>query len=152
MVNSKSHRKGLYTPINKHKYVGDINNIRYLSSWENGCCKYFDLNPDIMYWSSETAKVKYRCSTDSEIHTYIIDFTVKYTNGTILLIEVKPASQTILPKSSKGKRKSTILTENLVFLKNVAKWKSAHKYAEENGAKFAIWTETKLKSLGIPCG
>ena len=150
MVNSKSHRKGLYTPINKQKYVGDILNIRYLSSWENGCCKYFDLNPDIIYWSSETAKVKYRCPTDDAIHTYLIDFTVKYKDGTILLIEVKPANQTILPKSTKGRKKSTVLTENLVFLKNVAKWKAGHKYAEENGAKFVIWTENHLRKIGVP--
>ena len=152
MVNGKSHKQGYYIPINKQKYVGDITNIRYLSSWEAGCCKYFDINPDVIMWSSETVKVKYRCSTDDAIHTYLIDFTVKFANGTILLIEVKPANQTLLPKSSKGKKKSTVLTENLVFLKNKSKWLAADAYAKENGAKFVIWTEVKLRQLGIPCG
>ena len=152
MVNSKSHRKGLYKPINKHKYVGDINNITYRSGWELGTCKYLDLNPDVQYWSSETAKVQYRCPTDNSPHVYYIDFTIKYTNGEILLVEVKPSSQTIRPKSSKGKSKATTLTENLAFIKNVAKWKSAHEYAQANGAKFVIWTEKYLKTIGVPCG
>lgn len=151
MINSKKHHQGKYTPINKHKYVGDISNIRFLSSWERNTCKFLDMNPDVELWSSETAKVKYKCPTDGGIHIYIIDYTIKYKDGTILLVEVKPSNQTIIPKSSKGKKKSTVLTENLVFIKNVSKWKSAHKYAQENGATFVIWTEKTLKSLGIPC-
>jgi len=152
MVNGKSHKQGYYIPINKQKYVGDITSIRYLSSWENGVCKWADLNPAIQYWSSESAKIKYKCATDDSIHTYIIDFTFKYTDGTILLVEVKPANQTVLPKASKGKKKSTVLTENLVFLKNKSKWLAADAYAKQNGAKFVIWTEVKLRQLGIPCG
>jgi hypothetical protein len=151
VVNNKNHRKGKYIPINKSKYVGDINNIVTRSSWEYGCCRYFDLNPDVEFWGSETAKIKYRCGTDNQLHTYMIDFTVKYKDGRILLIEVKPANQTTLPKASKGKSKSTVLTETLAFIKNKSKWIVAHKYAEENGAKFVIWTENYLKKIGIPC-
>lgn len=152
MVNSKSHRKGLYTPINKQKYVGDILNIRYLSSWENQVCKWADLNPDIEYWGSEINIVKYLCPSDGQLHNYYIDFTFKYKNGKVLLVEVKPANQTILPKSTKGKKKSTLLTENLAFMKNVAKWRAGHKYAEENGAKFVIWTQESLRKMGINVG
>jgi hypothetical protein len=150
LFNSKSHHQGKYTPKNKHKYVGDINNIRFLSSWERMCCSYFDNNPDVMYWSSETAIVKYKCPSDNLVHDYLIDFTVKYKNGKVLLIEVKPENQVILPKAKQGKSKKSLLNEHLTFMKNKQKWLAAHKYAKENGAEFRIWTERVLKKLGMP--
>lgn len=150
MHNSKHHHKGKYIPINKNKYIGDISKITIRSSWERGVCIWADKNPDIQYWSSESVKVNYKCSTDGEMHQYIIDFTLKYTDGTILLVEVKPFQQTIKPKITKGKRKSTILTEQLAFMKNVSKWTAADEFAKKNNCKFVIWTENKLRAIGVP--
>ena len=150
MFNGKSHQKGKYIPINKHKYIGDIDNIRYLSSWEKLTNRWADLNPDIISWGSELIKIPYVCPTDNQVHTYIIDFIFKFKDGRVLLVEVKPENQTKLPKASKGKKKSTTLTEQLVFVKNVAKWKKANEYAIANNCKFVIWTETHLKKIGLP--
>lgn len=150
MFNSEHHQKGIYKPINKGKYIGDITKIVTRSSWERMTCRWADLNPDIIKWGSEIIKIPYICPSDGKTHTYIIDFIFKYKDNTVLLVEVKPYNQTLIPKSSKGKKKNTILTEHLVFIKNKSKWIYANKYAEENGAKFVIWTEKKLKSLGIP--
>jgi hypothetical protein len=112
--------------------------------------RYLDFNPDVQYWSSETTHIPYRCPSDNEVHKYHIDFTIKYHNGKILLVEVKPEKQTVLPKSSKGKSKKTNLTEHLTFMKNRAKWIAADKYAKANNATFRIWTEITLRRLGIP--
>lgn len=150
MFNSKTHHKGKYTPINKNKYIGDITNIRYLSAWERCVCIYLDKNPDVIQWNSESTIVHYRCPSDDAIHKYLIDFTIKYASGKVLLVEVKPYAQTILPKATKGKAKSTLLNEHLVFMKNKAKWVAANEYAINNGASFVIWSENKLKLLGIP--
>lgn len=150
MFNSKYHKKGKYVVINKHKYVGDIDAIVTRSSWENQVCKWADLNPDIEYWGSEINIVKYVCPSDGGVHNYYIDITLRYRDGRVLLIEIKPKSQTTLPKQTKGKSKKTYISEMLAFQKNKSKWISANKYAEENGAKFVIWTEAKLKKLGLP--
>jgi hypothetical protein len=150
MVNNKNHRKGRYIPINKSKYVGDINNIRFLSSWENLVMRYLDMNPDVQYWSSEETVIKYKCSSDGQLHDYYIDITLQYRDGRVLLIEIKPKSQTILPIQTKGKSKTTYLTEALAFQKNKSKWRAAHEYAQKNNAKFVIWTEVTLRRMGLP--
>lgn len=149
MFNSKTHHQGKYKVINTQKYIGDINNVRFLSGWERQVCSWADKNPDIVRWGSECIKIPYICPTDNQLHNYLIDFIFKYKNGEVLLVEVKPEMQTILPKSSKGKKKSTVLTEQLVFIKNKAKWISADKYAKENNCKFTIWSEKKLRSIGV---
>ena len=150
MFNSKEHHKGKYIPINKDKYIGDINNINFRSSWERCVCKYLDLNPDIEYWSVEQTVIKYRCATDNGIHDYYIDFTIKYKSGKVLLIEVKPYSQTQLPKATSGKSKRTYINQVLAFTKNKSKWVEAVKFAKANNCEFKIWTEKTLKLLGVP--
>lgn len=141
--------KGKYIPINTNKYLGDISNITFRSSWERFLMKWCDSNPDILYWGSEVTKVQYICGTDGEPHTYYVDFTIKFSNGKVLLVEIKPESQTKQPTKSKGKSKKTILTESLTYIKNKSKWKYAMKYAENNGMIFQIWTENQLKRLGF---
>lgn len=141
--------KGKYIPVNKEKYVGDISSITYRSSWERAVMKWADFNPDIQYWNSEETTVKYICGTDGALHTYYIDFTFKFKTGKVLLVEVKPEAQTREPKVTKGKKKTTLLTEQLAFVKNRSKWKAAIKYAKDNNASFQIWTEKTLRKLGI---
>lgn len=141
--------RGKYIPIHKEKYVGDITSITYRSSWERSVMKWADLNPDIQYWSSEETTIKYICGTDGSPHTYYIDFTFKFKSGKVLLVEIKPENQTIPPKASKGKKKTTLLTEQLAYVKNTSKWKAAVKYANEHNASFQVWTEKTLRKLGI---
>jgi hypothetical protein len=147
LFNKSSHHKGSYLPKNKHKYIGDISDINFRSRWEYLVMRYLDMNPDVKYWSSEETVIKYKCSSDGELHNYSIDFTIKYTNGKVLLVEVKPKNQTILPKPTKGKSKKTYLSEALAFQKNKSKWLSAHEYAQRNNARFVIWTEDYLKNV-----
>lgn len=150
MRNNDKLHQGKFTPKNPNKYIGDISKIFYRSSWERGVMIYLDTNSDVVQWSSEETVIIYRCPTDDELHKYYIDFTVKYKNGKVILVEVKPEKQTIVPKKTKGKSKNTFLTETHAFIKNRAKWVSANDFAIKNKCEFKIWTEKKLKMLGIP--
>jgi hypothetical protein len=151
LFNSNKHHKGNYIPQNKHKYIGDISKISFRSRWEYLVMRYLDMNPDVQYWSSEETVVKYKCASDGELHDYYIDFTIKYKNGKVLLVEIKPKNQTILPQQTKGKSKKTYLSEALAFQKNKSKWIQAQSYAQRNGARFVIWTEDYLKNtLKLP--
>jgi hypothetical protein len=141
--------RGKYVPKNIDKYVGDINNITYRSSWEQFVMRWADMNPNIIAWGSEVTKIKYRCGTDDAIHTYHVDFTFRFKDNTILFVEVKPLSQTKQPIPTKGKKKTTLLNEGLAYIKNTSKWKYAIKYAKENNGKFEIWTEVKLQKMGF---
>lgn len=141
--------KGKYIPINPQKYAGDLKSITYRSEWERLTMRWLDLNPDVISWNSEGIKIKYICGTDGGMHTYYMDFIVKFKNGSVLMIEIKPKKQTEPPTSGKGKKKSTLLTEQLAYVKNISKWEAAIKYAKENNITFQIWTEVTLKKLKI---
>lgn len=147
-MNLEKMHKGKYTPKNPRKYLGDISKITYRSSWEKFVMKWCDANPDVLYWGSEVTQIKYICGTDSEVHTYNVDFTIKFASGKVFLVEVKPEKQTKPPVKSQGKSRKTVLTENLAFIKNQSKWKYAVKYAKDHGMEFVVWTENQLKKLG----
>ena len=42
------YRSGKYEPRNPEKYIGDIHNIIYRSSWEHRFCTYCDTNELIL--------------------------------------------------------------------------------------------------------
>lgn len=140
---------GKYTPKNPAKYEDDHTNIVYRSSWELSLMKWLDMNPDVVSWSSESVVIPYISPIDDRPHRYFVDFKVKFKNGKVLLIEVKPDHQTKKPVAKKGKRKSVILNEAHTYGVNWAKWKAAERFAEERGWKFAVFTEHTLGSLGI---
>ena len=126
------------------------------SGWEKALCIWLDHNKSVTKWVSEEVVVQYLCPTDRKMHRYFLDFFVeiKDKKGDIrkLLIEVKPKSQTVPPKSTKGKRRATLLEEQLTYIKNDAKWKAAREWAKKNGAEFVIWTEDHLIALGVKIG
>jgi hypothetical protein len=67
------------------------------------------------------------------------------SNGVVrMMVEVKPYSQTIQPKKTKGKREQTFLMEVETYTKNEAKWKAARHYCNERGWLFRIVTEKEL--------
>ena len=69
--------KGLFTPRNPQKYIGDPNNIIYRSSWECRVMDWLDRNPDIISWASEEMNVPYKSPVDGRFHRYFPDFIVK---------------------------------------------------------------------------
>ena len=85
---------------------------------------------------------------DKKWHKYHVDFWIKFKNGNVLLVEVKPKKQTQPPKS-KTPRSKRSLNEAFTYIKNRNKWEAAEQVAKDNGYKFAIWTEDELTKMKI---
>ena len=149
MISSKKNKtykaphQGLFKPKNPKKYVGNSSNIQYRSSWEKKFMKHCDNNPHIIQWASEEMYVPYLSPVDKRIHKYYPDFIVKMSDGRKLMIEIKPAVQCKPPKVTSRKTKR-YLREQLTFIKNISKWKSAIEYCSDNGLEFVIMTEKEL--------
>ena len=142
--------KGIFKPSNPKKYKGDRYNIIYRSLWERKFMKYCDNTENILEWSSEEFFIPYRDPTVKKVRRYFPDFFIKYKDkdGNIRrsVIEVKPRRETIEPKVTKGKSKKTILTEQINYVRNQAKWKAAKEFCDDRKLEFKIMTE---KELGI---
>jgi hypothetical protein len=139
--------QGIYTPINKEKYLGTGNPV-YRSALERDFFLFFDKNSNVTAWASEGIVVPYYFSVDNKVHKYYVDLiaAIKDNSGIIqkYLIELKPHSQTLPPKQSNRKKSSTVLYENLMYEKNQCKWKAASEYAAKKGMKFVVLTEKYL--------
>ena len=90
--------KGKYRIKKPEKYAGDFTNVTYRSLWERQAFRWCEERDDVISWSSEETVILYRCKTDNKIHRYFIDLKIKFSNGRIVLVEIKPASQTKPPK------------------------------------------------------
>jgi len=138
-----------FHPQNPKKYTGSLP-IVSRSSWEEKAFSWFDRDPRILTWGSESFVVDYVDPVDQRHHRYFVDlnFTAKDGEGKILrhFVEIKPACQTKPPVRGK-KREQTFLTEAKTYLKNMAKWDAAKKAAEKRGGKFWIWTEEGLTQI-----
>ena len=134
--------KGKYKVRYPEKYKGDHTKVTYRSFWEKQAFKWIEDQPGIKWWNSEETVIPYICGTDNKQHRYFIDLTIKFKSGKVLLVEIKPESQTKPPK-----RKN--LNEAMTYIKNTSKWKYAKKYADNMGWHFEIWTEKTLESFGI---
>ncbi len=140
---------GKFIPNNKHKYIGDINNLWYRSGWELSLFNWLDKNSGVSAWSSEETIIPYTCPVDGKIHRYFPDVLIKFTSGKTFLVELKPHKETMPPKEPTRKTKRYI-TEVMTWARNSAKWEAASEFAEYNNYKFEVWTEKTLKKLGIP--
>ena len=96
----KNFRKGLFQPKNPDKYIGDLENIIYRSSWELTFMHFLDSNNKILEWASEPFPIPYVKPTTQRVHRYFPDFFIAFEDkeGNIKreLIEVKPKQQTKL--------------------------------------------------------
>jgi hypothetical protein len=139
--------KGKFTPQNPEKYKGDYKNIIYRSLWELKVMKYFDQNPNILYWASEELIIPYLSPVDQKMHRYFPDFIaqIKNKNGVIqtYILEVKPYKQTKSPEK-KGKNQRKYLNESLTYAINQEKWRAADIFCQKKGWVFKILTENEL--------
>jgi hypothetical protein len=139
-------QSGIYMIENREKYKGKMP-IVYRSNYEHKYMIWLDRNPNILEWASESLVIPYLNPVKNKISKYYPDFiiTVKDGNGShIEIIEIKPFRQTIPPKITKGKRKSTLLIEGSTWAINCAKWKAANEYCRIRNFKFVILTENEL--------
>ena len=140
--------QGKFIPVNPQKYVGDWSQIFFRSNWEKKCMIWFDMNPDVIKWSSEEIVIPYVSPVDSRQHRYFPDFLiqVKRPNGAIVtyLVEVKPEKQTQPPKKPK-RITPRYIQECCTYGVNEAKWEAAHKYCKQKGFIFMILTEKAIR-------
>lgn len=135
------YHQGLYKPKNPKKYKGNVETIRFLSSWELYAHQFFDNHPNVLEWSSERIKIPYLNPVDKKVHHYLPDYVVKFRDkyGHIrrTIIEVKPSNQTHL-------RKRATLQEKLTYAVNIAKWQACQRFCNKRGLEFQILTEKQL--------
>jgi hypothetical protein len=146
-------QSGKYFPNNPEKYIGDIHNIIYRSSWERKFCQYCDINPNILKWSSEPLSIPYWSPIDKKEHKYFVDYyiQVKKADQTIenWFIEIKPENQydiTKRPQEPLGnltEKKIRSYNEKLkTWITNRAKFEAATRFAAARGYKFGAINES----------
>jgi hypothetical protein len=144
----KKYVQNYFRPINPQKYVGDVNDIVYRSSYELKAFHWCDRTSEILEWSSETIIIKYFDPTTNKIRRYFPDLYIKIRDKTGVIkryiIEIKPKRQTEPPKPSARKKSKTYLNEMTTYQKNLAKWSAAENFCKENGLEFIKITENEL--------
>ena len=153
---ARKYHKGKFTPENPVKYAGNLDQIIYRSGYEKALMHWLDRNPNVLKWSSESVCIPYTIQTENKTRRYFPDFLIeildKTGNKRILLIEVKPKKETVLPVVTRRKKKSTVIQEHVTYAKNQAKWEAARAWCKRHGAEFTIWTEDQLIELGVNIG
>lgn len=130
------------------KYIGDVDNVTYRSLWERNVMRWLDSNPDVVEWGSEEVTIPYEHPVRGGKAKYYPDFIVKWTNGQIKLIEVKPFNQTQKPKQP-SRQTQKYIKEVMTYAVNQSKWAAAQEFCDKNKIIFEVWTEVKLKKIGI---
>ncbi len=138
---------GKFKPKNYKKYKGDPTRIFYRSLWERRFMVYCDNNENIIEWGSEEVIIPYLYEVDKRYHRYFMDLIVEYTDGKVVLIEIKPHKETKPPTGARKTKR--YLSEAMAFVKNQNKWEAANEYAKDRGWQFTIWTEKELSKMGI---
>jgi hypothetical protein len=142
-LNTKSkYKNGMYTLKNPSKYVGDVNNVIYRSSWEKRMCMWLDTQENVVFWSSELLVIPYFDTYDKKMHNYHTDFTAKIRTKTgelkTYVLELKPEKEIIKPTTKNKKR---LMIEIPTYIKNQCKWNAAKIFCEERGATFIVLSE-----------
>lgn len=144
--------QGKFKPENPSKYMGNVDNIVYRSSWEYKAFKFCDLTKHIVKWASEETIIPYISPVDGRPHRYFMDLKIWFTrqDGSIgiALVEIKPYAQTTPPVKKPGKKTSTFLEEVKTFTINTAKWEAAEALCRREGWLFVKWTEHDLQPGG----
>lgn len=125
--------------------MGDADNIVYRSSWEREAFKWCDWEDIVLQWSSEEVHIPYSPPTGNKMRMYYPDLLIKLKGGKMLLVEIKPESETKEPMPWENNYERKIEKFNV----NAAKWTAAEEYAEEKGWEFQIWTERAMRKVGI---
>lgn len=133
--------RGKFVMTSPKKYVG-TKQPTYRSSWEWSFMRFCDTNDSVLKWASEAISIPYRDPLTGRNTIYVPDFFIEYVdknnNRHVELIEIKPASQTLLEKTGKNKYNQA------QYVKNQAKWTAANAWCKQQGIKFRILNENDL--------
>ena len=125
--------QSIYQVKNPEKYVG-TKPPYCRSSWETTFCMFCDNNPSVQQWASEPVKIPYRDPLTGKPTVYVPDFLISYIDKNMKkhaeLIEIKPANQMLIEKVGKNPYNQA------QYVKNMAKWEAAAKWAKGQGIKF----------------
>ena len=145
--NLKPNRTGRYSqgyidPASCKKLFSQIKHdkIIYRSSYEKKFINWLENNPSVKSWGSECLKIPYYFVKDQKTHTYYPDYFVEMVDGTCMVIEIKPSSQTIKPINEN----SWVSNE---YIKNMCKWKATMEFCKTKGYKFKVITEKTINKI-----
>lgn len=146
--------QGLFSPKYPEKYIGNLEKIRYRSSWEMKIMMMLDESTNITKWSSEGTVIPYFSQLDNKPRKYYTDFTVELKNDlgeiTQVLLEVKPLKEINPPKMPRKKTDKSLgnyARALSVYQVNMDKWKQANEYCKSNGINFLLVYQNKSKSF-----
>jgi len=135
--------RGKFNMKHPDKYVG-TKTPTYRSSWELTFMNFCDTNRSVTKWASEAVQIPYRDPLTQKQTVYVPDFFIQYVDKNnkmiVELIEIKPASQSILERVGKNKYNQA------QFVKNQAKWAAATLWCKQQGLKFRILNENDIFS------
>jgi hypothetical protein len=135
--------RGKFTMKHPEKYVG-TKVPTYRSSWEWTFMNFCDMNKSVQKWASEAVQIPYKDPLTGRQTVYVPDFFIQYLDKNnkliVELIEIKPASQSILERVGKNKYNQA------QFIKNQAKWTAATLWCKQQGIKFRILNENDIFS------
>jgi len=138
---TSKYSQGIYKIQNPEKYVGN-RAPRYRSSWEHTFMMFCDNNPSVQQWSSESIKIPYRDPLTGKQTVYVPDFLIVYLDKNLRkhaeLVEIKPANQMLKERVGKN------VYNQAQYVKNMAKWQAAGKWARNQGLKFRVINEHDL--------
>ena len=103
--------------------------IIFRSSYEKKFVYWLENNPSVKYWGSECLKIPYFYPGDGKTHSYYPDYFVEVVDGRKMVVEIKPSSQTVPPKSE-----NNWYTQE--YRKNMCKWKATKEFCENKGYIF----------------
>jgi len=147
-IKHKVPRNGtFYVPKFAGKYKGEYP-IICRSEWERVFCRWCDINPGVLRWSSETLAIPYYDPVRLKKRKYFPDFAINVDDGSdrdkIFIIEIKPYKDTKPPTRSRAKSEKTRITEARSWATNLAKWTAADNFCKKKGYEFKIITEKEL--------
>jgi len=132
-----------FTPKNPKKYIGKFP-ILSRSSWELFFMAKLDLDPRVHRWASESLAIPYISPVDGKKHRYYPDFVVEYKTSKGIVkrvIEIKPLRECLPGTAKKPKSKAY---QDMVYLKNQAKWEATKALCDQNEFEFIVLTEKDL--------
>jgi hypothetical protein len=137
--------QGRFEMKNPEKYVGTKTPLAR-SSWEFVFMRMLDEHQGVEKWASESIQIPYRDPLTGKYTIYVPDFFITYVdkNGAkhAEVVEVKPASQTLLENVGKS------IYNQQQYVKNMAKWEAATKWCRQQGIKFRVVNEEHIFHQG----
>jgi len=136
---SSRYSQGYINPKSCKKLIDYSKPIIYRSSYEKKFMVWLESNHHVARWGSECVCIPY-LFMDGKTHRYYPDYYVEFTDGTKMLVEIKPANQTTAPTNENAWAQRE-------WARNSCKWAAAKEFCAAKGFKFKILTERTINLL-----